>query len=354
MIDRAARVAGIPMELLLGVLYAESDNLDPYSQRFYTQTRWVNDRLGEYDRGDIDWDQARANIQHVINIAAAENHPCDFSFGLGHFAICWNPHLPDRREVTPENILALREFVWNNTEADLIQSARKLAGDLAFVSDKDLGAFGGDGLLAAAAHYNSGTNWESILPSKKHRYADKLALARSVIGQQTRVTAMPTQEFAQGWVAGKFHSTPQGVILHGSRSGQAHYNTGREYDGTVGWAQNVNNDYGWNATIGDGRYCLHMGFDQWGHNARAASSKFLAAEFAQPTVGHPISDDQVFAFVGFFQQARERWPNLPAHFPTHYDVERAGLTGARDGKDDVFFDHRADELRSRIHALLGE
>lgn len=116
-------------------------------------------------------------------------------------------------------------------------------------------------------------------------------------------------------------------------------------------------ELGWNATVGDDEVALHMGFNEWGWNARASSDDYLGVEFAQPTVDRPISDGQVRAFVWFYQQARFRWSSLANNFPTHADLDgTAGYGGYHDGKTDVFprGDPRTDELVARINKRLEE
>lgn len=149
---------------------------------------------------------------------------------------------------------------------------------------------------------------------------------------------------------------PQGVILHGSRSGSATNTTAQEYLGTARYAVNEPGGLGWNATVGDDQIAVHMGYDQWGWNARGCSPVYLAVEFAQAVEARSISDAQVRAACWFFQQARARWPNLPANFPTHAELDGTPAYGQRDGKTDVFSrgSPRADELRARIYARLQQ
>lgn len=100
-----------------------------------------------------------------------------------------------------------------------------------------------------------------------------------------------------------------------------------------------------------------MSAQVFGWNARAASSRYLAVEFAQGTVADAISDAQVRAFCWWMRSfALPAWPGLPLAFPTHADVERSSETGQRDGKSDVFpaGDARADELRARLMARLAD
>lgn len=151
-------------------------------------------------------------------------------------------------------------------------------------------------------------------------------------------------------MAGQFTATPQGVILHGSRSGSQN-DTLAEYRGTARYAGS-GIELGWHATIGDDLVSIHMDAKAWGWNARGASQRYLAVEFAQATADRPVSDAQVRAFCWWLDNmAKAAWPSLPFTFPTHAELPE----GKADGKTDVFpvGDARADELRSRIMARLG-
>jgi hypothetical protein len=152
-----------------------------------------------------------------------------------------------------------------------------------------------------------------------------------------------------GTIAGVFSQTPSGVILHGSRSGVRGRLLYAEFEGTANYAVNEPNGLGWNATIGHDAIALHMPYDRWGWNARAASRRYLAVEFAQPVEDVAITDGQVRACAWFIKQARSRWPNLPMFMPTHAELDGVE-TGAFDGKSDVFSREspRADALRKAI------
>lgn len=155
-----------------------------------------------------------------------------------------------------------------------------------------------------------------------------------------------------GTWANRYTVVPHGVILHGSRSGKRQ-SIAAEYRSTAGYATQT--DLGWHATLGERVYAVHMDAYSWGWNARAASSRYLAVEFAQPTEADAITDGQVDAFVAWFRDVALRaWPSLPRNFPTHAEVEARGETGAWDGKSDVFSNGslRTDELRDRIWKRL--
>lgn len=164
------------------------------------------------------------------------------------------------------------------------------------------------------------------------------------------------EDYSDSLPAGTFSQQPMGCILHGSRSGIVGRPVYQEYVGTAGYEQNNAAGLGWNATIGPLRVAVHLSPRQWGWNARAASTRYLAVEIAQPTVDTPVSDEQVEAFCTWWEQhVLPVWPNIPANFPSHAEVERAGETGAYDGKTDVFpvGDARMDELRLRIYTRLN-
>ena len=157
-----------------------------------------------------------------------------------------------------------------------------------------------------------------------------------------------------GHIAGRFQTQPKGVILHGSRSGSSKATLGQEFSGTAAWAQNSSHQLGWNATIGPNAVAIHIEPQFWGWNARAASRVYLAVEFAQAVEDWEITNEQVKAFCWYFlQRLRDKWPTLPAYFPTHAEVEKSGETGIYDGKTDVFSSkERSDALRARINQEL--
>lgn len=149
-------------------------------------------------------------------------------------------------------------------------------------------------------------------------------------------------------IAGVWGSTPLGVVLHGSRSGQEDYITAQEFAGTAAYAASGTNGIDmWHVTIGDDELAIHLDPDQWGWHAREYSRRWLGAEFAQPTVGSAISDAQIRAFIWwFYETARWMWPDLPAHFVFHSEI----MPGVRDGKTDPFPNGSTEliDLRQRI------
>lgn len=146
-----------------------------------------------------------------------------------------------------------------------------------------------------------------------------------------------------------------GCILHGSRSGLSRP-VDVEFQSTVNYVRNGTDGVtGWNATGGNGEVSVHFDAGWYGWHARAASDEFLAFEFAQGTEANAITDAQVRGFAAWWtQEVEPRWPGITRHFPTHAEVEMAGLTGERDGKTDVFGvgNPASEELRSRIRAEL--
>jgi hypothetical protein len=161
-----------------------------------------------------------------------------------------------------------------------------------------------------------------------------------------------TEEYLKGQAAGAFTTAPIGVILHGSRGGAA--DTATEYRGTVNWAAGNPDGLGWNATIGEQVFCVHLPATLWGWNARGDSSRYLAVEFAQPALSDPITDGMVAAFCAWFlAEVIPAWPALwpPAlELPMHSEL----ATGAADGKTDAYLasSAEADDLRARILAGL--
>lgn len=131
-------------------------------------------------------------------------------------------------------------------------------------------------------------------------------------------------------VAGAFLATPDGVILHGTRSGRF-WTVYEEYRATLAFVDAGAGGLGWNVTIGDGERTDHLPPNRWGWNAREHSDDYLAVEFAQARLGDLITDGQVQQFADWFiRVARKRWPSLPMNFPEHYELP----AGQRDGKSD--------------------
>lgn len=156
---------------------------------------------------------------------------------------------------------------------------------------------------------------------------------------------------------GSLPPTPRGVLLHGSRSGRP-LTYAQEFDGTVRWAQNPDNVLGWHATVAEGEIALHVPVRLFGWNAFAASSLYVAIEYAQPTEAYPITDLMVRTANWFIATlVRPTFPRMPLHFPSHAEVEHSGETGhGITGKSDAFSyrSPRMDELRERMRANLAD
>lgn len=152
-----------------------------------------------------------------------------------------------------------------------------------------------------------------------------------------------------GNVAGRLVN-PQGVILHSTRSGRA-IGEQAEYEGTVSYVRNGAGGLGWNCTVGPGVICEHMDPDQYGWNARGASSRYVAIEHAQARLGDPVSDQLLDASAWYIQHVvYARWPNMPRTLIHHSELSE----GMSDGKSDMALagSAAAEELRQRLLSRL--
>lgn len=158
---------------------------------------------------------------------------------------------------------------------------------------------------------------------------------------------MPTP-FVQGEM-----TAPKGLLLHSSRSGHAGNSEMLEYQATARYCVYNPDGLAWHASVGPGIIAVHMTPRQWGWNARApASQQYIAVEFAQPTIGDAISDEQIEAYCWWvLNEVLPVWPNLP-----HVLVHHASLaSGIADGKSDVYpnGDARQEQFSQRVRAGLG-
>lgn len=161
------------------------------------------------------------------------------------------------------------------------------------------------------------------------------------------VSALITVEWVPGNAIGDFSGTPQGIILHSTRSGQP-FDIEHEYQGTLNYIRSGASGLGWSATAGDYKLAYHMDPREWGWNARQHSYEYLAIEIAQAHLGDPVSDGQIAAVAAFYHKAKEVWPQLPATFPNHSDLP----AGIADGKSDV--EPRGQHsVRDRVLAAIG-
>lgn len=190
-------------------------------------------------------------------------------------------------------------------------------------------------------------------------YRNGIAEATTILGDSPMpppVVSVTFQDYRDPQPSGTFSGTPNGVILHGSRSGVAGNPKASEYTGTANYEVNNTADLGWNATIGENIVAVHLTPKEWGWNARNSSQKHLAVEFAQATVDEPLTDAQVDAFVAWLKErVLTVYPDLPLAFPTHAELDGTAEYGTYDGKSDAFpkGDARTDDLRARIMARLG-
>ncbi len=155
MVLAAADQAGIPPLLLLGCMYGESGGLDQFSERWGTRTSEAKDAIARSD-----W----STLQAIINSVWA-----DVSFGRSQRIVKY--HYTGNTRPTVENCLAVREYVFSHPEQDLIEMAKKLAGNLRTAQANDLSLFGGDANLAACAIYNSG---HPLTPAEWSRYGPRV------------------------------------------------------------------------------------------------------------------------------------------------------------------------------------
>src|SRR3712207_1621982 len=100
-------------------------------------------------------------------------------------------------------------------------------------------------------------------------------------------------------IAGTYTQPPRGIILHGSRSDRPN-SLAEEYRGTAAWAISNLGALCWAVTVGPNIYAPHLTAREWGWHAREHSDEYLGCEFAQPTVGHAIIDDQIATFVEWY------------------------------------------------------
>lgn len=139
-----------------------------------------------------------------------------------------------------------------------------------------------------------------------------------------------------------------GVILHSTRSGQP-YTVEQEYRATLNYVNNGAGGLGWNITVGGGRVCEHFSPRYWGWNARGASNRHLAVEFAEANLGDGVTDQDIDSFCWYWINVwKVAWPGLPPAFPYHSELPE----GIADGKTDP--EPRGQtSVRDRIMARLG-
>jgi hypothetical protein len=169
----ASAAARIPAALLLGCLMAES-NMDARAER------WGSDVLTAQAKAALATNDSAA-LRNLIPKAGS-----DISFGLAQRIVKF--HYVGTREMTLENILHVREYVFSHVEQDVREAAASLSDKLKQARAGDLSPVGGDELLGACAAYNCGrfpspeeTYWTQRA-AEVARYRDKLKIARTILG----------------------------------------------------------------------------------------------------------------------------------------------------------------------------
>ena len=169
----ASGAAGIPTALLLGCLMAESE-LDARAER------WGPAALTAQAKAALANDDLQ-RLRAIIPLAGN-----DISFGLGQRIVKFHYH--GNGQLTLENILDVRQFVFDNTDTDVREAARLLASCLTNAGQADLTPVGGDRLLGACVAYNNGhvpppgdAYW-TARAATVGRYAEKLQQARQLLG----------------------------------------------------------------------------------------------------------------------------------------------------------------------------
>jgi hypothetical protein len=169
----AASAANIPAALLLGCLMAESE-LDARAER------WGSNVVTDQAKAALATNDSAA-LQSLIPKAGN-----DISFGLAQRIVKF--HYIGTREMTLENILNVRAYVFDHTDQDVREAATFLSEKLKQARAGNLSPVGDDELLGACAAYNCGhfpspeeAYWTQRAATVT-RYRDKLAIARRILG----------------------------------------------------------------------------------------------------------------------------------------------------------------------------
>lgn len=333
----AADRHNISRRSLVGLLSAESGfkwNSARYAYRIDTDSYKNLTNEAESAIASADFGALERILLTITNAGST-----DISFGVGQQTVRWADEGDHTQTV--KNVLYIRSKYFDVPFA-VDRAAAKISPYIR--------QYGND--LEALCRYNKPL-LEGAKNPNRSKYERGLAKADEILSSlegtmivEQKLTTHSTEPFT---------ATPKGFILHGSRSGVAGRPKETEYQGCVNWCLVNPDDLSWHATIGENKYAVHMNMKRWGWNARAASSKYIAVEFAQATVNEPITDAQVDAFVHFVKETvLPVWPTIPMVFVTHADVEKLGETGAIDGKTDVFpfKSKEAEELKARISSKL--
>lgn len=344
--DGAIQVAdevGMPRRRLLGLCLAESgfglQSFDRWAsiERSKRMVAAINNR---------DWPLVERIFGEIKGTATN-----DLSWGPAHQTWYWSDEYPgDRSPGDPhrhnlQEIMAFRARYIEDHGMALRVAAGKIRGD---VFDD----------LWYLSKYNKPAVDPPLNPNRPN-YARSLAEADRILAELAPAPppsgTVVYEDFRDPEPAGRFTSTPKGVILHGSRSGKRGNPKASEALSTARYEQANTLGLGWHATLGMRWVALHLTPREWGWHALQASKVYLGVEFAQATADEPIADEQVDAFVDWFRtQVLPVWPNLPLHFPSHAEADRE--FGVSQGKSDVFplSDSRMGDLRARIMARLQD
>lgn len=170
-LTQAASSAGVPLALPLACAMAES-NLTPRAERWGRRTQEARAALA---RGD------REQLQNIIDATWP-----DVSFGYGQRIVKY--HWVGDRSSSVENVLRVRQYVFEHPKEDLQHMARWLASTLATARRSDLRLVDGDELLGALLVYNAGhfprtgeSYWQTHAGNVEN-YKRALRLAKDLLG----------------------------------------------------------------------------------------------------------------------------------------------------------------------------
>ena len=166
----AASAARIPLTLALACAIAES-SLDPRAERWGSLTKEAKAAIAAGDRAGL-----RENIGRAW---------ADISFGYGQRIVLY--HYSGDRSQTVDNVLSVRDYVFDHPEEDLRRMAEMLEGNLATARRGNLAPCDGDELLGALIVYNSGRlappedPWWQVWSENVANYRGALARARKLL-----------------------------------------------------------------------------------------------------------------------------------------------------------------------------
>lgn len=157
-VSRAAKEAGIDEILLLATMKSEG-GLNPNAERWgdYQNTKIAKEAIS---RGDF------ATVEKCIN-ASKTKSVYDISFGDMQQIIDY--HYFGDRTASVENVLAVRDHVFNNRYENILEGAKRLANNLNRAKSESDGTN-----LAALIIYNGGSDYRSDAAMSK-LYAGNIA-----------------------------------------------------------------------------------------------------------------------------------------------------------------------------------